>query len=75
MGGAMPLGHQDEAGQQPLPKGITPDDAARYTKELIDSLRKIAIGQNHHQLARLLEAAGIEAESLAAHKPPERKSA
>jgi hypothetical protein len=56
-----------------LPRGITPEEAARYSKELIDSLRRLALGQNYLRLAQLLEAAESEAESLATH--PQRKSA
>lgn len=48
-----------------LPRGISPQEAARYSKELIDSLRKLALGQNHHRLARLLAEAEVEAETLA----------
>jgi hypothetical protein len=61
--------------KSPLPHGITPEDAARYSKELIDSLRKLALGQNYHRLAALLEAAESEAENLAAHPPPKGKTA
>ncbi|MGA9795280.1 MAG: hypothetical protein WBQ17_07070 [Rhizomicrobium sp.] len=66
----MSLRNAEQAG---LPRGITPEEAARYSKELIDSLRKLAIGQKYHRLAQLLEAAESEAEALAAQ--PERKSA
>jgi hypothetical protein len=55
-------------GKKGLPKGISPEEAARYSKELIDSLRKLALGQNHHRLAKLLEEAECEAETLAASK-------
>ena len=54
----------DAASKAALPRRITPEEAARYSKELIDSLRKLAIGQNYHRLAQLLEAAESEAESL-----------
>lgn len=56
------------ASKAALPRGITPEEAAQYSKELIDSLRKIALGQNYYRLAELLEAAESEAESLSTHR-------
>ena len=41
---------------------------ARYTQELIDSLRKIAKGQKEELLALLLEAASIEAGRIAGRR-------
>ncbi len=51
-----------------LPPGggsLPPAETARYTKELLDSLRKIAMRQNQEMLAHLLELARYEAQSLA----------
>jgi len=45
---------------------ISPGDAVQYTQELIDSLREIALKQNHLRLAELLDAASAEAARLAA---------
>jgi hypothetical protein len=45
---------------------ISPGDAVQYTQELVDSLKEIALGQNHLKLAELLAAASAEAARLAA---------
>jgi hypothetical protein len=45
--------------------GMTPQDTARYTKELLESLRGIAVRQEQFVLAGLLEAAIREAKKLA----------
>jgi hypothetical protein len=45
---------------------ISPGDAVRYTQELVDSLKEIALQQNHLRLAELLDAASAEAARLAA---------
>ena len=47
--------------------GLTPVETARYTKELLDSLRGIALRQEQLVLASLLEAAAREAKRLMAH--------
>jgi hypothetical protein len=47
------------------PPPITPQDAARYTREMLVSLRRIAIGNGHFRLAHLLELAVVEAKYLA----------
>jgi hypothetical protein len=44
---------------------LTSRQTAQYTRDLIDSLRKIAERQHQDMLARLLEAAAIEAARLA----------
>jgi hypothetical protein len=44
---------------------LTPVETARYTRDLIESLRKIAGQQGHSLLAHLLELAAIEAKALA----------
>jgi hypothetical protein len=49
----------------PPPGGITPEDSARYTAELIDSLRKIALKQGQALLAHLLSLAALEARAQA----------
>ena len=43
---------------------MTPAETARYTCELLDSLRKIAARQGQGMLAHLLELARYEAHSL-----------
>lgn len=50
-----------------LPQNVklTPSETARYTRDLIESLRKIASQQGHSLLAYLLELAAIEAKALA----------
>ena len=50
-----------------LPQNVklTPNETARYTRDLIESLRKIASQQGHSLLAHLLELAAIEAKALA----------
>jgi hypothetical protein len=43
----------------------TPADTARYTRDLLESLRKMAAGQGHTLLAHLLTLAALEAGSIA----------
>jgi hypothetical protein len=45
---------------------MSPADTARYTCELLESLRKIAARQGQGMLAHLLELARFEAQSLTA---------
>ena len=45
----------------------TPDETARYTREMLDSLKNIAVRQEQHVLAGLLEAAAREAKRLIAN--------
>jgi hypothetical protein len=47
----------------PLPP-VTPAESARYTGEMLESLRKIALKQNHGLLAHLLGLAAMEARHL-----------
>ena len=61
-----------EAARQAAPQGlevgqITPSSSqtAQYTRELIDSLRKMAKSQKEEMLAILLEAAAMEARRIA----------
>jgi hypothetical protein len=61
------VNNTESQGKTALPRGISPEESARYSIQLIDSLRKLALGQNHHRLAKLLAEAEIEAETLAAH--------
>lgn len=42
-----------------------PKETAAYTKEMLDSLRKIALQQNQHLLAHLLDLAALEAKAQA----------
>jgi hypothetical protein len=49
--------------------GMSPAETARYTGELLESLRKIAVRQGQGVLAHLLELARYEAQTLAAIKP------
>jgi hypothetical protein len=41
-----------------------PSETARYTKDMLDSLKKIAMKQNQPLLAHLLDLASLEAKSL-----------
>lgn len=45
----------------------TPGETARYTREMLVSLKNIAIRQEQHVLAGLLEAAAREAKRLVAN--------
>jgi hypothetical protein len=57
---------QDPSGGRNL-AALTPGESARYTKELLDSLRNIALRQDQLILAGLLEAAAREAKRLLAN--------
>ncbi|HXL99719.1 MAG TPA: hypothetical protein VN932_07290 [Rhizomicrobium sp.] len=57
-----------------LPTGISPYEAARYTQELIDSLRELALSQRQLKLAELLAASAAEAGAIAASLRPSRIS-
>ena len=52
----------------PLPavpgRVISPLESARYTAEMLETLRKIALGQGQPLLAHLLELAQVEARIL-----------
>ena len=54
----------------PAAASLSPVETARYTGELLESLRKIAARQGQEMLAHLLELARYEAQSLA--NPPSR---
>ena len=49
----------------PTPPPATPADTARYTYDLIESLRKMALGQGQTLLAHLLDLSAQEAKYLA----------
>ena len=53
-----------QSGNQPLPE-MSPAETAQYTKETLESLRKIALRQGQFLLAHLLELAVVEAKALA----------
>jgi len=52
---------------------ISPCDAVQYTQELVDSLKEMALKQNHRKLAELLDAASGEAARLAAALRPDSR--
>jgi hypothetical protein len=41
-----------------------PSETAQYTREMLESLKKIAVQQHQHLLAHLLDLAALEAKSL-----------
>jgi hypothetical protein len=47
------------------PPPVTPAESARYTGEMLESLRKIALGNGQGRLAHLLGLAAMEARYLA----------
>jgi hypothetical protein len=47
----------------------TPAEAADYTYDLLISLRKLAVNNNQTRLARLIEAAAMEAQFLTGQEP------
>jgi hypothetical protein len=53
-------------GLPPADASLSPGETARYTRELLESLRKIAERQGQGVLAHLLALARYEAQSLAA---------
>jgi hypothetical protein len=57
-----------------FPAGLSPSEVARYTKELVDSLREMALAQRHVKLAELLAAASVEAEQVAASSPDQSRA-
>lgn len=63
---AMPVLQQNHRFQpSALPaQSLSPPETARYTSELLESLRKIAARQGQELLAHLLELAKMEANSL-----------
>ena len=50
----------------PPPAPLTPAETALYTRDLLESLRKIALGQGQGLLAHLLGLAAMEAKALGA---------
>ncbi|HWA90761.1 MAG TPA: hypothetical protein VG889_12035 [Rhizomicrobium sp.] len=57
----------------PPPGPITPADTARYTADLLDSLRKMAIKQEQVLLAHFLELAAVEARAQAGRQDQETR--
>ena len=53
-----------QSGNPPLPE-MGPAETAQYTKDTLESLRKIALQQKQVLLAHLLELAAVEAKALA----------
>ena len=45
--------------------GFSPTETARYTFEMLESLRKLALNQHQSLLAHLLSLAALEAKSQA----------
>jgi hypothetical protein len=67
---AAPASHESPMSLRHTPPdppagGITPEDSARYTAEMIDSLRKLALKQGQALLAHLLSLAALEARAQA----------
>jgi hypothetical protein len=58
----------------PVTEGMGPAETARYTADLLDSLRKIADRQGQAVLAHLLELARFEAHSLSVFRTKTRGS-
>jgi len=63
----MPQAQKKSRPAVPMPAlaALSPPETARYTSDLLDSLRKIATRQGHGVLAHLLELAQFEAQTLA----------
>ena len=59
----MPSSSRASFFQPPPP--ATPAETALYTRDLLESLRKIAQGQGHALLAHLLQLAALEAKAIA----------
>ena len=55
---------QQEPAVPPPGKAISPGESARYTAEMLETLRKIAVQQGQPVLAHLLELAQAEARML-----------
>jgi hypothetical protein len=56
---------QTPGGTPPAKTSLSPGETARYTRELLESLRKIAERQGQGVLAHLLALARYEAQTLA----------
>lgn len=57
--------HNDNLARKPVPEELTPRQTAKYTSELLQSLRKIAFRQGQALLAHILELAQLEASAQA----------
>jgi hypothetical protein len=55
---------QNEYLPTPPPQPLGPVETAQYTKEMLESLRKIALQQKQILLAHLLDLAAVEAKAL-----------
>ena len=62
---SYPRAGRPTSGMPPTP--LTPAETARYTRDLLESLRKIALGQGQGLLAHLLGLAAMEAKHLGDH--------
>lgn len=62
------LGHP-AAGKNDASAAIAAADTARYTRDMLEALKRIAAQQDQIVLVRLLEAASREAERLARAGP------
>jgi len=61
----MPTPESSIRSPRPLPHVVlAPAETARYTRDLIESLRKIALQQGQSLLAHLLGLAAMEAKAL-----------
>jgi len=52
---------------------LSPAETAQYTKEMLDSLRKMALAQGQALLAHFLELAALEAKAQAAVQAQETR--
>jgi len=50
---------------QPPPAALSPAQTAQYTKDMLESLRKMALAQGQALLAHFLELAALEAKAQA----------
>ena len=48
----------------PAPRVPAPHESALYTWDMLETLKKIALQQNQHLLAHLLDLAAMEAKTL-----------
>ncbi|HWA01961.1 MAG TPA: hypothetical protein VG819_00420 [Rhizomicrobium sp.] len=56
---------RNNVAREPGLDGLTPSETARYTEELLESLRKIAVRQGQSLLAQMLALAKLEAHAQA----------
>ena len=60
---------------EPETNGFSAREGAAYSRDMLQSLKRIAVRQGHTKLAELLEAAAVEASRLARASAPGRPSA